>query len=108
MDANQALLALSALAQEHRLSAFRLLVEAGPTGLPAGQIAAALNMPASSLSFHLSLLAEAGLVRQQREGRSLIYSAQFATMEALVRFLTDNCCSGAECLPALADLECGE
>lgn len=108
MEANQALLALSALAQEHRLATFRLLVEAGRNGLPAGQIAAALQMPASSLSFHLALLSEAGLVVPRREGRSLIYTAQFPTMEALVRFLTENCCAGEACMPALADLECGE
>jgi len=103
MEANHALLALAALAQEHRLAAFRLLVEAGPDGLPAGRIAAALDVPASSLSFHLAQLTEAGLVRQQREGRSLIYTAHFPAMTALVQFLTENCCGGEPCVPVLAE-----
>lgn len=103
MEANHALLALAALAQEHRLAAFRLLVEAGPDGLPAGRIAAALDVPASSLSFHLAQLTEAGLVRQRREGRSLIYTAHFPAMTALVQFLTENCCGGEPCVPVLAE-----
>ncbi len=106
MNPTHAVQLLAALAQEHRLAAFRLLVEAGPEGLPAGRIAAELGMPPSSLSFHLSQLAEGGLVAQRREGRSLIYSARFDTMDGLVRFLTDNCCSGAACLPALATFDC--
>lgn len=105
MRTNQALSALSALAQEHRLAAFRLLVQAGPGGLPAGQIAEALGVPNSSLSFHLAQLAEAGLVEQRREGRSLIYSANFSAMQGLVNFLTDNCCGGESCDPASVPLE---
>ncbi|TIX49837.1 ArsR/SmtB family transcription factor [Alteraurantiacibacter aquimixticola] len=97
MKANHAVIALSALAQDHRLSAFRLLVQAGPDGLPAGQIATQLDIPNSSLSHHLAQLAEAGLVHQRRDGRSLIYSADFAAMRGLVDFLTENCCGGGDC-----------
>ena len=95
--------ALAALAQEHRLAAYRLLVEAGPDGLPAGEIAARLAVPASSLSFHLAQLERSGLVRRIRAGRSLIYSADYAAMNGLIGFLTENCCGGASasvCLPS--------
>jgi DNA-binding transcriptional ArsR family regulator len=91
---------LAALAQPHRLAAFRLLVEAGPTGLPAGEIGVKLDMPASTLSFHLAHLRHAGLVSQRRVGRSLIYAADFGAMGALVSYLTENCCGGASCAPA--------
>ena len=94
-----AIAALSALANEHRLEVFRLLVQAGPDGRSAGAIAAALGLPASSLSFHLAHLTRAGLIEQQRESRSLIYSADFAAMNGLVGFLTENCCGGASCAP---------
>lgn len=87
--------ALGALAQEHRLALFRLLVAAGEPGLPAGAIATELGLPNSSLSFHLAHLTRAGLIRQQRQGRSLIYTADYAAMNALVDFLTENCCGGA-------------
>jgi DNA-binding transcriptional ArsR family regulator len=98
--------ALSALAQEHRLALFRLLVQAGPDGLPAGRIAEALGVPNSSLSHHLAQLHEAGLVRQRRDGRSLIYSADYPAMDRLLGFLTDNCCAGAACeVPARKDKE---
>ena len=97
MEANQAISALAALAQEHRLALFRLLVQTGPEGLPAGRIAAALGVPNSSLSHHLALLHEAGLVAQRRNGRSLIYSADYAAMERLLGFLTENCCAGNAC-----------
>ncbi|UIP07126.1 metalloregulator ArsR/SmtB family transcription factor [Erythrobacter sp. SDW2] len=97
MEANHVISALAALAQEHRLALFRLLVQTGPDGLPAGRIAEALGVPNSSLSHHLAQLHEAGLVAQRREGRSLIYSADFAAMERLLGFLTENCCAGAEC-----------
>ncbi len=93
---------LAALAQEHRLALFRLLVQAGPDGLAAGRIAATLGMANSSLSHHLALLTEAGLIAQRREGRSLIYSADYAAMERLLGFLTENCCAGTQCLPAAA------
>lgn len=99
MNAECAILALSALAQDHRLAAFRLLVQAGQDGVPAGHIARALDVPPSSLSFHLTQLVQAGLVHQRREGRSLIYSADYAAMAELVGFLTENCCAGASCPP---------
>jgi ArsR family transcriptional regulator len=102
MDAATAIAALGALAQEHRLKLFRLLVQAGGEGMPAGAIAGALEMPNSSLSFHLAQLARAGLIRQRREHRSLIYSADYAAMNALVGYLMENCCAGAGCGPDAA------
>ena len=93
----QAVTALAALAQEHRLALFRLLVQAGPDGLPAGAIADTLGIPASSLSFHLGHLNRAGLVSQTRRGRSLIYAADYGAMNALLGYLMENCCGGAEC-----------
>lgn len=102
MKSDKAISALSALAQDHRLAVFRLLVQAGPEGKAAGDIAAALELPASSLSFHLAHLTRAGLITQRRESRSLIYSADFVAMNALVGFLTENCCGGASCAPAAA------
>lgn len=101
MKSRVAVAALSALANEHRLGVFRLLVQAGPEGKPAGAIADALGMPASSLSFHLAHLQRAGLILQRRESRSLIYSADFAVMNRLVGFLTENCCGGASCASAV-------
>ena len=104
MQADQTIRALGALAQEHRLAAFRLLVEAGPGGLAAGVLAQQLGVPPSSMSFHLAQLSTAGLVSQRRESRSLIYSADFAAMNALLGYLTENCCAGADCgVTALAD-----
>lgn len=97
MDAATAIAALGALAQEHRLKLFRLLVRAGDAGMPAGAIADALEVPNSSLSFHLAQLARAGLIRQRREHRSLIYSADYAAMNALIGYLMENCCAGAGC-----------
>lgn len=97
MKSQAAISALSALANEHRLAVFRLLVQAGPEGMPAGAIADAVGLPASSLSFHLAHLTRAGLIEQRRESRSLIYSADFAAMNGLVGFLTENCCGGASC-----------
>ena len=88
MKSKAAIDALSALANEHRLAVFRLLVQAGPEGRPAGAIANALDLPASSLSFHLAHLNRAGLITQSRDGRSLIYAADFAAMNGLVGFLT--------------------
>ena len=101
MDTVTALAALGALAQEHRLAVFRLLVQKGPDGLSAGAIAEAMAMPASSLSFHLAHLQRAGLIVQRRRGRSLVYSADFAAMGAVVGYLTENCCAGATCAPAV-------
>jgi ArsR family transcriptional regulator, arsenate/arsenite/antimonite-responsive transcriptional repressor len=91
--------ALGALAQEHRLAAFRLLVQAGEDGMPAGSIAEALGVPNSSLSFHLAQLHRAGLIRQERRHRSLIYRADYAAMNALVGYLMENCCGGSACAP---------
>jgi DNA-binding transcriptional ArsR family regulator len=102
MKSAMALSALSALAHEHRLTIFRLLVQAGPEGVSAGQIAENLGVPPSSLSFHLAHLNRAGLIAQRRESRSLIYSADFERMNALVGFLTENCCGGRACAPASA------
>lgn len=89
--------ALSALAHEHRLAVFRLLVQAGPEGKPAGVIAEALGLPSSSMSFHLAHLQRAGLIEQKRDGRLLIYSAVYPAMNDLVSYLTENCCGGAPC-----------
>ena len=94
MNSKQAIPALAALAQETRLAIFRLLIERGPAGLPAGEIAEKLSLPASSLSFHLAQLQHAGLLLQQRQSRSLIYSVDFAAMDSLMGFLTENCCGG--------------
>ncbi len=101
MDSNLAVEALGALAHEHRLAIYRMLVEHGPTGLPAGTIAERLTMPPSSLTFHLQHLQRAGLIGQRRVGRQLIYAADFARMNALVGFLTENCCARDGC--SLAD-----
>jgi ArsR family transcriptional regulator len=103
MESKTAVVALSALAQEHRLEVFRLLVRAGPLGLAAGQIAEELGIAAPTLSFHLAQLKHAGLVHQRRDGRSLIYATNYDGMNALMGFLTDNCCGGnpAACLPVL-------
>jgi len=90
----------AALAHEHRLAIYRLLVQAGPEGKAAGEIADALKMPASSLSFHLAHLHRAELITQRRESRSLIYAADFDEMNALVGFLTENCCGGRSCAPS--------
>ena len=97
MQADAAIAALSALAQEHRLALFRLLVQAGDEGLAAGAIADALGIPNSSLSFHLGQLHRAGLILQERKHRSLIYRANYPAMNALVGYLMENCCAGAGC-----------
>lgn len=98
MEADIVIRALGALAQEHRLAAFRALVQAGEPGLAAGVLAQTLHVPSSSLSFHLAQLTNAGLIRQQRQGRSLIYSADYATMNGLIGYLMENCCAGADCV----------
>jgi len=102
VNATEAIAALSALSQEHRLAIFRLLVQAGKAGMPAGAIAEALGVPNSSLSFHLAHLHRAGLIGQERRSRSLIYSADYAAMNALVGYLMENCCAGANCSPDAA------
>ncbi len=94
MEKTDAIAALAALSQESRLDAFRLLVQAGPAGLPAGQIAERLSLPAATLSFHLNQLRHAGLVTFRRDGRSLIYAAEYPAMNGLVAYLTENCCQG--------------
>jgi DNA-binding transcriptional ArsR family regulator len=101
MEAPQALAIFSALAHETRLDVFRLLVQAGPAGKPAGAIAETLGVPAATLSFHLKELKSAGAVGCRRESRSLIYFPQFAVMAELQAFLTKNCCAAAgPCVPA--------
>ena len=97
MQATGAIEALGALAQEHRLALFRLLVQAGEPGMAAGAIAEALGVPGSSLSFHLTQLNRAGLVTQERQHRSLIYRANYQAMNDLVAYLMENCCAGADC-----------
>ncbi len=95
MEKTSALAVLAALAQENRLDVFRLLMEAGPGGMPAGAVAEALGLAPNTLTFHFDRLRQAGLVTVQRNGRSMIYSAHFETMNALLGFLTENCCGGA-------------
>ena len=96
---NFAIKALAALAQETRLTIFRLLVQTGESGLPAGQLAKQLDIPNATLSFHLKELVSAELVVARHEGRFIYYSANFATMNSLLDFLTENCCAGNPCSP---------
>jgi ArsR family transcriptional regulator, arsenate/arsenite/antimonite-responsive transcriptional repressor len=102
MKSGAAIEALAALAQEHRLALFRLLVQAGDKGMPAGAIAEALGVPNSSLSFHLAQLRNTGLILQERQHRSLIYRANYSAMNALVSYLMENCCGGTQCASAAA------
>jgi DNA-binding transcriptional ArsR family regulator len=98
MESEHAVAALSALAHDHRLAVFRLLVRAGPDGVAAGEIAAELDIPNATLSFHLNQLRHAGLVSFCRTGRSLIYAAEYESMNELLSYLTENCCKGsADC-----------
>jgi DNA-binding transcriptional ArsR family regulator len=102
MEKSDAVAALAALAQNNRLDVFRLLVEAGPEGMPAGQVAASLGLAPNTLTFHFDRLRVAGLVTVRRDGRSMIYAARFEAMNALISYLTENCCGGADtCAPAL-------
>ncbi len=103
MEKIDAVTALAALAQDNRLETYRLLVQAGPKGMPAGEVAAALGLPPNTLTFHFDRLRQAGLVTVTRQGRSMIYAARFDTMNALISYLTDNCCEGAAglCAPAV-------
>jgi|SRR5271165_35458 len=103
MEKSNAVAALAALAQDNRLEVFRLLVQAGPEGMPAGDVATALDLAPNTLTFHFDRLRHADLVTVRREGRSMIYAARFETMNALLGFLTENCCAGApeKCPPAL-------
>jgi ArsR family transcriptional regulator len=100
MEMNDAVNALSALAQGSRLSIFRLLVQAGADGMAAGSIGERLDLPPATLSFHLAGLARTGLARSRQDGRFVIYTADFDAMNALVSYLTENCCGGASCAPA--------
>ena len=102
MKKPDALAALAGLAQDNRLDIFRLLVEAGRDGMPAGAVADALDLAPNTLTFHFDRLRDAELVTVRREGRSMIYAARYETMNALIAYLTDNCCRGRpeHCLPA--------
>lgn len=101
MKKDDAVTALAALAQDNRLDAYRLLVQSGPEGMPAGQVAEALGLTPNALTFHFDRLREAGLIAVRREGRSMIYTARFDTMNALLGYLTENCCQGRaeQCRP---------
>ena len=101
METKSIITALGALAQESRLAIFRLLVETGPNGLPVGAIAEKLDFANATLSFHLKELTHAGLTTATPNGRSIIYSANFSTMTALIDYLTENCCAGADCAPCM-------
>lgn len=94
MESNNAIEALNALAQENRLEIFRLLVQEGAEGLPAGEIGERLGLVPATLSFHLSTLKHAGLIENRREGRQLIYSAHLEAISELMGFLLENCCQG--------------
>lgn len=101
MRNDHAVAALAALAQDNRLDVFRLLVQAGPDGMPAGKVANSLGLAPNTLTFHFDRLRDAGLVTVRRDGRSMIYAARFETMNALLAYLTENCCQGAQsCAPA--------
>jgi ArsR family transcriptional regulator len=101
MEKTDVVAALAALALDNRLDVFRLLVEAGPEGMPAGAVATALDLAPNTLTFHFDRLRTAGLVTVRRDGRSMIYAAQFETMNSLLGYLTDNCCGGARCTPVV-------
>ncbi len=100
METKTARLALTGLAHDTRLAIFRLLVPAGPEGLPAGELGDQLHLAAATLSFHLKELRHAGLVSQQRAGRSIFYAADYTAMNGLIAYLTENCCQGVACTPA--------
>jgi DNA-binding transcriptional ArsR family regulator len=102
MEMNEAVASLSALAQNSRLSIFRLLVQAGAKGMAAGRIGEQLDLPPATLSFHLAGLTRAGLAQGRQDGRFIIYTADFERMNALVGYLTENCCGGASCAPVAA------
>lgn len=97
MEPEQTIRVLSALAQTHRLAIFRMLVQAGKEGLPAGKIAADLAVPPSSLSFHFKELQHAGLIDSRQEGRFIYYSANFSCINSVLAYLTENCCGGKSC-----------
>jgi ArsR family transcriptional regulator, arsenate/arsenite/antimonite-responsive transcriptional repressor len=99
MEKTDAVSALSALAQDNRLDVFLLLVRAGPEGMAAGAIAEALDLAPNTLTFHFDRLRMAGLVTVRREGRSMIYAADYERMNALLTYLTEHCCQGTSCKP---------
>jgi ArsR family transcriptional regulator len=103
METIQAVQSLSALAQPSRLAIFRLLVQAGAQGMAAGQIGEKLELPPATLSFHLTGLTRAGLAQGRQDGRFVIYTANFESMNTLVAFLTENCCGGRSCTPSTGD-----
>lgn len=94
METKSAVLLLSSIAQEARLEVFRLLVQAGPQGLPAGEIGESLGIPASTLSFHLKDLSHAGLINSKQVSRFIYYTANYEVMSGLLAYLTENCCAG--------------
>lgn len=100
MESKAAVMALSAMAQDSRLAVYRLLVQAGPGGMAASEIAERLGIPANTLSFHLKTLSHADLVNSRQEGRFIFYSTNYEQMNALLSFLTENCCGGRGCQPA--------
>jgi DNA-binding transcriptional ArsR family regulator len=102
METTRVIESLGALAHDHRLAIYRLLVEQGPAGLPAGEIAARVGLVPSSLTFHLQHLTRAGLLTQRRVSRQLFYATDFTVMTALVGYLTENCCRAAACAPSCA------
>ena len=100
MEKSAAVAALAALAQDNRLAVYRLLVQAGAEGMPAGSVANELGLAPNTLTFHFDRLRQAGLVTVRREGRSMIYAARYDVMNELLGYLTENCCQGRECAPA--------
>src|SRR5439155_7205222 len=99
MEKSAAVAALAALAQDNRLDVYRLLVQAGAEGMPAGSVASELGLAPNTLTFHFDRLRQAGLVTVRRQGRSMIYAARYDVMNALLGYLTENCCQGRECAP---------
>jgi DNA-binding transcriptional ArsR family regulator len=102
MESKAAVIALGALAQGSRLEVYRLLVQAGPEGMAASELAERLGIPANTLSFHLKTLSHADLVQSRQDGRFVIYSTNYERMNALLGFLTENCCAGRSCAPVSA------
>ena len=102
MNSTATVIALNALAHEHRLEVFRQLVQAGPEGLTAGTLSGRLEVSPSSLSFHLKDLVKAELIQPRHVGRQIFYSARFETMNGLIGYLTENCCGGNPCSPGFA------
>ncbi len=102
MELSATAVRLAALGHETRLAIFRLLVQAGPEGVNAGLIGERLGIAPATLSFHLAHLSRVGLIRGRQEGRFIYYAAEYATMDELIAYLTDNCCQGGQCLPRTA------